>query len=147
MLHEVFESLAHLEPNRRPKLWQAREFPDSLVEEIILTCRDKELLEDIAPYFTGDVIFSDRASPHYSLAAAIGAHKALPFKRPVVLVDESDLRGSLTELYIAHEECLPLLICTAGNGSWIKGLFPDIPVYRRRIPEKLPYELVVISLG
>lgn len=146
LLREVLAALCGLEPHKRHKLWQARTCPDSLLEDVVITCRDKELLDDMAPYFTGDVIASDVASPHYSLAAAIGAAKALPRKRPIVLLDETDLRSSLTELYIAHEECLPLLICVAGNGSWIKGLFPDIPVYRRRIPEVLPYELVVVSL-
>ena len=146
LLKEVLLSLCDLEPNKRHKLWQAGNLPDSLLEDVIITCRDKELLEDMSPYFTGDVLSSDIASPHYALAAAIGASKALPRKRPIVLLDEADLRSSLTELYIAHEECLPILICVAGNGSWIKGLFADIPVYRRRIPEVLPYELVVISL-
>ncbi len=147
LLKEVLLALCDLEPHKRHKLWQSGCCPDSLLEDVVITCRDKELLDDMTPYFTGDVISSDTASPHYSLAAAIGASKALPRKRPIVLLDESDLRSSLTELYIAHEECLPLLICVAGNGSWIKGLFPDIPIYRRRIPDVLPYELVVISLG
>ena len=100
----------------------------------------------MSPYFTGDVVSSAIASPHYSLACAIGAYKALPFKRPIVILDESDLRSSLAELYLAHEECIPLLICVVGNGSWVKGLFSDVPVYRRRIPDSLPYELVVVSL-
>ena len=146
LVKEVLLALCALEPHKHRKLWQARTCPDSLLEHVVITCRDKELLDDMWPYFTRDVIASNLASPHYSLAAAIGAAKALPRKRPIVLLDETDLKSSLTELYIAHEECLPLLICVAGNGSWIKGLFPDIPVYRRRIPDTLPYELVIISL-
>jgi len=146
LLDEVASHLLTLTPQKRHKLWQARTRPDSLLEDVIITSRDKELLEDMAPYFTGDCITTDHASCHYALASAIGAIKAAPLKRPIVILDESDLKSSLSELYIAHEECLPLLICTAGNASWIKSLFPDIPVYRRRIPDKLPYELVIVSL-
>ncbi len=147
LLKEVVLALCSLEPLKSRKIWQSRDPPDSLLDDVFITCRDKELLEDMSPYFTGDVISSNHASPHYSLASAIGAFKAFPRRRPVVFLDENDLKSSLTELYIAHEECIPLLICVAGNGSWVKGLFPDIPVYRRRMPDLLPYELVVVSLG
>lgn len=147
LLKEVLLALCSLEPHKKHKLWQAGSPSESLLEDVVLIARDKELLDDISPYFSGDVLLSETASPHYSLAAAIGAIKAWPRKRPIAILDESDLRASLSELYIAHEECLPILICVAGNGSWVKGIFPDIPVYRRRIPDTLPYELVVVSLG
>lgn len=147
LLKEVLLALCSLEPLKRHKLWQAGSPSESLLEDVVLIARDKELLDDISPYFSGDVLLSETASPHYSLAAAIGASKAWPRKRPIAILDEQDLRSSLSELYIAHEECLPILICVAGNGSWVKGLFPDIPVYRRRIPDTLPYELVMVSLG
>ncbi len=146
LLKEVLVSMCSFEPHRRQKLWHTREQPDSLLEDVIITSRDPELLECMEPYFTGDVISSTITGPNYSLASAIGACKALPFKRPIVILDEIDIRASLSELYLAHEECLPLIICVLGNGSWLKGLFPDIPVFRRRIPESLPHELVVISL-
>ncbi len=146
LLREVLEALLTIDIPKKHKIWQARGQPDSLLEDVFITTRDPQLLEDMAPYFTGDVISSEYGSCHYALASAIGVAKAYPLKRPIVLLDESDLKASLSELYIAHEECLPLLICCAGNASWIKSLFPDIPVYRRRIPDKLPYELVIVSL-
>ncbi len=146
LLREVLDALLTIDPLKKHKIWQARTRPDSLLEDVFITTRDPELLENMTPYFTGDVIASEYASANYALASAIGVAKAYPLKRPIVLLDENDLKASLSELYIAHEECLPILICCAGNASWIKSLFPEIPVYRRRIPEKLPYELVIVSL-
>ena len=145
-LRDVLVELASLPTHRRPKLWYSRKLPNSVQDNCFITCRDEQLLEDISPYFSGDCYTSSLASPHYSLASAIGAAKAQPFKRPIVILDENDLRASLSELYIAHEECLPLLICVVGNGTWVKSLFKDIEVFRRKIPDDLPPELVVISL-
>src|SRR5262249_27244976 len=145
LLKEVILGLCSLEPTRRHKLWHERKQPQSLREDIIIISRDPMLLEQMAPYFTGDVISSDLCSPRYSLACALGVAKAVPQKRPVVFLHESDLRASLSELYIALEERLPLLICVVGNGSWVKDLFSDVPVYRHKITDAPANDLIIIE--
>jgi thiamine pyrophosphate-dependent acetolactate synthase large subunit-like protein len=128
-LKEVILSLCSLEPNRRQKIWQTRDRPETLRNDVILVATHPELIEKIKKYILGDQISTSySANSNYSLAAGLGACKARPYKRTIVLLDQKELEASLTELYLANQEGIPLIICVDGDTSDVASLFPNLRV-------------------
>jgi len=145
-LKEMIVALCSVEPEKPRRLWYSRPRNRSLRDDLILVATDETLLAKMSHFFTGDVISSAIHSPQYSLTAAMGVAKAHLHRFAIVILKESELRASLTELYSLYEEGIPMLLCVEGNANWLKPLLPEIPILRRKLPALPTSELVIVSL-
>lgn len=126
-LKEVILALASIDPPKRHKIWQTRETPETLRNDIYLVSADAILIEKMAKCLSGDLITSCYSpSPSYTLAAAIGVARARPFKRTIAILDQRELEASLNELYIIDREAIPLIIFVDGDASSCATHFPSL---------------------
>lgn len=145
-LKEMIVALCSHDPEKARRLWYSRQRNVHARDDLIIVTTEPSHLAKMSHFLSGDAISSAIHSPQYSINAAMAITQAQPHRFPIVILKESELRASLTELYSVYEQGLKMVICVEGSAHWLKPLFPEIALLRRKLPHLPTDDLVIVSL-